>query len=104
MGNGRNRWARALLVVVCGALGGCAGGADLAGDYLGQEPPGAEARLFARGLVSTGMNDRDVAVSPDGDEIYFAVVEAPHYSIVRMHRRGGRWHGPEIASCASSMA
>lgn len=62
-----------------------AGGASLAprtdappppsprGDYLGQTPPGAEPALFAPGIVSTGLYDRDIALTPDGREIYFSV-------------------------------
>jgi hypothetical protein len=36
----------------------------LKGDYLGQRPPGREAQLFAPGIVSTGLNDRDVTIRP----------------------------------------
>ncbi|MEZ4998501.1 MAG: hypothetical protein R2758_13905 [Bacteroidales bacterium] len=41
------------------------------GDYLGQAVPGDTARLFAPGIISTGMNDRDFAITPDGNEIFF---------------------------------
>ncbi len=33
------------------------------GDYLGQAIPGDTARLFAPGIISTGMNDRDFAIT-----------------------------------------
>ena len=33
----------------------------------------SSAELFARGLVSTGMSERDFALSPDGNEIYYTV-------------------------------
>ena len=43
----------------------------LRGPYLGQELPGLEPRLFAPGMVSTGLATRDVAMTPDGNELYF---------------------------------
>ena len=44
---------------------------ELRGPYLGQELPGLEPRLFAPGAVSTGLATRDVAMTPDGDELFF---------------------------------
>ena len=44
---------------------------EASGPYLGQPLPGGEAALFAPGIVSTGMMDRDVSMSPDGREMYF---------------------------------
>jgi hypothetical protein len=71
------------------------------GDYLGQEPPGSTPRLFAPGVVSTGLLDRDVAMLPDGSEIYFGAA-APGYAVssILMTRRlpDGRWTTPEVAS------
>ncbi|MGC9373694.1 MAG: TolB family protein [Bacteroidales bacterium] len=43
----------------------------LTGLYLGQNLPGDSAELFAPGIVSTGMSERDIAIYPDGSEIYF---------------------------------
>jgi len=48
---------------------------DLSGPYLGQMLPDSVPELFAPGVVSTGMFTCDVAISPDGKEIYFWVVE-----------------------------
>ncbi len=68
------------------------------GPYLGQTPPGMEPRLFAPGIVSTGMYTRDLAVSPDGNEIYFSVVAGVHKlaAIARARRVDGHWQPPEI--------
>jgi hypothetical protein len=68
------------------------------GPYLGQTPPGRHARLFAPGIVNTGLYTRDIAISPDGDEIYFSVVVGQNkLSAVAVARRvGGRWTAPEI--------
>lgn len=32
-----------------------------------------EARLFAKDIISTGMYERDAALSPDGKEFYFTI-------------------------------
>ena len=44
---------------------------ELKGEYLGQYQPEDSALLFAPNIVSTGMADRDIAIYPDGSEIYF---------------------------------
>ena len=61
------------------ALGGCASGDEpgLVGDYVGQTPPGDTPQLFAPGIVTTGLYTRDVAMTPDGSEIYFGVLLGP---------------------------
>lgn len=66
-------------------------------NYLNQSEPGNEAKLFAPGIISTGLNDRDISISPDGDEILFGVTEKPHYVIVRIRKKDGKWGKPEIA-------
>ena len=84
--------------------GGCASGRGTVahapaptGPYLGQTPPGATAALFAPGIVSTGMNTRDVAMTPDGREIYWSVTVGPYSVIMETRLRDGRWTTPEVA-------
>ena len=61
---------------------GCTPGTDeadfpeLTGEYLGQTPPGDTPQLFAPGIVSTGMYARDIAMTPDGTELYYCVMES----------------------------
>lgn len=71
-----------------------------AGEYLGQEPPGEEPELFAPGIVSTGMYERDLTVSSDGREIYFGVASNAAVTIAVTRLENGRWTGPEIAEFA----
>jgi hypothetical protein len=78
-----------------------AGAADLPGlkgPYLGQKPPGPEPELFAPGIVSTGMFTRDVAMTPDGKEIYFCVALGNYgWGTVLVTREvNGRWTKPEV--------
>ncbi len=65
------------------------------GPYLGQMPPGTTPALFAAGIVSTGLYERDMAVTPDGGEIYFTVMGG--FSVILCCRQvQGRWEGPEV--------
>lgn len=70
----------------------------LVGDYLGQLPPGDTAEIFAPGVVTTGTYTRDVAMMPDGSELYFGVLLGPVTAIIQL-RRGpdGVWGEPEVA-------
>lgn len=70
---------------------------ELRGPYLGQEPPGLEPRLFAPGVVSTGLATRDLAMTPDGDEIYFSVTLGDKTVIMVAHQVDGVWSEPEVA-------
>jgi len=55
--------------------------------------------FFAPGLVSTGMFTRDMALSPDGKEMYFSISigNYTHSTIVCSKRQDGHWTSPEIA-------
>ena len=68
------------------------------GDYFGQMLPGDTARLFGAGVISTGMNERDFAITPDGNEIFFSR-EAGNYryaTIFHTRRTDGTWSVPEV--------
>jgi dipeptidyl aminopeptidase/acylaminoacyl peptidase len=72
----------------------------LEGEYLGQTPPGNTPEIFAPGIVSTGLFTRDVAMTPDGKEIYFSTVLG-RYAVTQIlcaKNVNGRWTEPEVAS------
>lgn len=71
--------------------------AALSGDYLGRTPPGATPALFAPGVVSTGLYERDVAMTPDGNELYFGLMTGGEAMIVVSKRQNEVWSAPEIA-------
>jgi Tol biopolymer transport system component len=76
----------------------------LKGDYLGQTPPGDKPELFAPGIVSSGFNDMDIAISLDLDEIFFAR-SSPfdfHASIIYLKRENGEWSKPQLAPFVAS--
>lgn len=70
----------------------------LEGPYLGQIPPGPEPRLFAPGIVSTGMDDLNAVFSADGNEFFFAVklpMRGRHVLLTVTQVRG-RWSPPAV--------
>ena len=69
----------------------------ISGPYLGQTPPGTTPEIFAPGIVSTGLNTRDIAISKDGDEIYFGVTDGGISAIFVTRRVDDRWTEPVIA-------
>ncbi len=68
------------------------------GDYMGQTPPGDSAVLFGPHIVSSALNDRDFAVTPDGNEFFFCR-EAGNFTyttIFYARRVNGIWTVPEV--------
>ena len=76
---------------------------DLKGPYLGHTPPGSKAELFAPGVVSTGMTERDIAIARDGREIYFELAFGPIATIMVTKMEGDRWTEPVVAPFASDL-
>jgi len=68
------------------------------GDYLGSVLPDIIPVLFAEGLVSTSFNERDAAISPDGNEFYYSLIGASYPAIIVIKRADGGWGDPEVAS------
>ncbi|MGW8267672.1 MAG: hypothetical protein ACWGSQ_15005, partial [Longimicrobiales bacterium] len=77
----------------------------LRGPYLGQPPALEEPTVFAPGIVSTGYSERDVAMTPDGSEIYWGVTGANYvWSTILMSRlEDGRWTEPVAAPCCRDL-
>jgi hypothetical protein len=76
---------------------------ELGGLYLGQTPPGDEPVLFAPGIISDGFNNRDLAIMPDGSEIYYAVnmKKFELSTILVVRKLNDHWSDPEVASFAT---
>src|SRR5512145_203655 len=71
---------------------------DLNSDYLGQTPPGSTPEIFAPDIVSvTGRYEYGVALSPDGDEIFFTA-EDPGHGLMITRRVDGEWTTPKVAN------
>ncbi len=76
----------------------------LKGPYMGQVPPGIEPELFAPGIISNGMANRDVAISPDGKEMYFGIhtPDFSYSSILVTKEINGIWTKPEVLPFATN--
>ena len=75
-------------------------------NYLGQDPPGLRAELFAPGLISTdSMEHSAPSFSPDGKIVLWTVLNRMyHASMMEMTFENGRWSSPHRASFADSTA
>ncbi len=69
----------------------------LKGPYLGQKPPGTTPLVFAPGIVSTGLYTRDIAMSKEGNEIYFCISDVAATAIFETKLVNNRWTEPVIA-------
>jgi len=67
----------------------------------------AEAVLLAEGFISTPMNERDFALSPDGTEIYYTIStpQSSFQTIVCIRKnKNGKWSNPEVVSFAGKFS
>ena len=64
--------------------------------YLGSELSGIESELFAHGIVANDYQTGDLAITPDGNEIYFGIRSAGHYSILVTKKIDQGWTRPEV--------
>src|ERR1700742_4954021 len=61
--------------------------------------PNDTPRIFAPGILSDGLSNRDFTISPSGDEIFFTIQQRGFLSstIIRLVKVNGEWSKPEIA-------
>lgn len=67
--------------------------------YPDAQLPTDTPRLFARGILSDGLSNRDFAISPEGDEIFFTL-QQPGFAlstILHITKQGSAWSKPEVA-------
>jgi ketosteroid isomerase-like protein len=89
--------------VTAAALGGPAF-TSRSGPYLGEKSPGEAPALFAPRLVSGGLDERDVAITDDGRDIYFGVMAGRLATIMVTRLVDGCWTEPVAASFAADPA
>lgn len=76
-------------------------------DYLGQNPPGDSAGLFAKGLISTNLSEHSSPVfSPDGKTVLWTIMKMPSYHtrILEMNYGNGKWSSPHTPSFCDTSA
>ncbi|KUG26335.1 hypothetical protein ASZ90_003833 [hydrocarbon metagenome] len=71
---------------------------NLFGEYMGQPVPNTSAEVFASGVISTGMYERDAAFYPDGSEFYNSVFQNNRSTLVYTRQINGRWTLPKVVS------
>ncbi|MEO6719036.1 MAG: hypothetical protein ABIN67_01680 [Ferruginibacter sp.] len=68
--------------------------------YFNQPVPNSIAQIFSPGKISDEFGNRDMAISPNGDELFYTlqynygVVSTVMYS----KKTGGKWPAPKVAS------
>ncbi|MFC1493087.1 hypothetical protein ACFL6O_03940 [candidate division KSB1 bacterium] len=69
------------------------------GDYLGQTPPGETPELFAPGVITHGFHEHGIAISPDGNEMFYVTTDNRYsqYIIIHVKRTNNIWSEPEVA-------
>jgi hypothetical protein len=67
--------------------------------YPDKDLPADTAKIFANGILSDGLSNRDFTISPNGDEIFFTLQGQKFSSstILYMHKENGKWSSPEVA-------
>ena len=69
-------------------------------DYLGQTLPSDKPLKFVSGIISTGMYERDVSLTADGNEIYYSLFSGDWTTIIVARRIDGIWFEPVVAEFA----
>jgi len=94
-------WGFALLFIAILAAFNCSNSENskvLSGEYYGQAPPDTIPTLFAPGIISDGMNNRDMTYSPAGDEFFYSIWLPKRSGVIMYVRRINEiWGMPEIA-------
>lgn len=67
---------------------------ELSGPYLGQTPPGLDPEVFAPGIISTGLNERDLTISADGRTIWYGFMGQGLVTIMETRLEEGHWTEP----------
>ncbi|HVS92581.1 MAG TPA: hypothetical protein VHE59_11140 [Mucilaginibacter sp.] len=81
-------------------IGLCRMAAGAQPGYPDKGMPSDTPKIFAAGIISTGLSTRDFAISPSGDEILFTI-QHPKFiasTIIIIKRTGGKWGKPAVAA------
>jgi hypothetical protein len=66
------------------------------GPYAGDQPPGINPELFAPGFITNAYQTRDMAITPDGNEIYFGVNISKYSALLVTRQTEDGWTNPEV--------
>ncbi len=68
--------------------------------YPDKHTPESIPLLFAKGVLTNGLSNRDFTISPKGDEIFYTIQQHRFASSTILHliKRNGKWSKPQVAS------
>ncbi len=71
---------------------------DITGDYLGQRLPNDNPEIFAQNIICNGLVNRDITITPDGNEIYYtnSTTDFSFATVFVIRRENGNWSKPKI--------
>lgn len=67
------------------------------GRYFGQPEPGLDPEIFAPNLLSTGLTERDIHISRDGNSLMFGIMDMGLVTTMVSRWEDGRWTEPTTA-------
>jgi hypothetical protein len=72
--------------------------------YFDQQPPADTPQIFAPGIISDQYGNRDMAISPKGDELFYTLQYSRGLisAILYSQKLNGKWTSPEVASFSGS--
>jgi len=68
--------------------------------YFSHRPPGETPEVFAKGIISLGLHEHHLVISPDYREMFYVIADRfrlKHF-IIWIIYRNGEWKNPQIAS------
>lgn len=74
-------------------------------EYLGLETPTSTPQVFAPDIVSNGMYQRDLTITPDGKEIFYCSISGQYdYTfILHIKKENGKWSDPQMAQFSGNV-
>lgn len=58
---------------------------------------GKTPQLFLPGIISNGLDNRDMAISPANDELYYTLQHRTGSTVLHCKKQGNGWSKPEVA-------
>jgi len=68
--------------------------------FPGEKPPSDTPQIFASGFISDQFGNRDMAISPNGEELFYTLQYARGLisAILYSHKVDGKWTSPQVAT------
>ena len=67
------------------------------GPFLGESEPGNSPKLFSPNFISTGLNEREPSLAPDGKTFYYWIILPGSTVIMVSQLQAQGWTAPQVA-------